>query len=115
MTDLMEKSPAYKDYYGAALEARKSIIADGLIPELSEKYEVEYSLDQGIKAACLAREDSEASNRVQLRLLERLDHIYSFQLAMIERVNLTINKQQTATRLAWVCTALLAYIAIQLS
>lgn len=115
MTELMEKSPAYKDYYGAALEAKKSAKQDELLPELNSRLEVEYTVRQGIRAACLAREDVETVARVQLSILERLDRIQLYQAHAMEKLDLKLERQRVASRFAWICTGLLIYIAWRLS
>jgi hypothetical protein len=93
-TDAASKGAVNKDYYGAALFAHNSIKTDGLEPSENEDGELEYSLQQGLKAACHGREDTVAILIIQKSILERLDTLKSI---------LTL------------CVVLLCYIAYRIS
>lgn len=115
MHELMDKSPAYKDYYSAALESRKSATSDEMRPDLNAKFEVGYTARQGIKAACLTREDVDTIARVQLSVLERLDRIQAFQYSNVEGTATALILLYKIRRLAWVAVGLLVYISYRLS
>jgi hypothetical protein len=89
-----KKSNASRDFFEAAISARRSIKQDDLLPTRTEFGGQRYTASQGIKAACLAREDSAITLTIQKSILHRLDSMKT---------------------MLWICTALLAYIAIRLS
>ena len=65
--------PADRDFFEAAIVARRSIQESELLPYRNKQGEFEYELQQGLKAACHAREDVVAISVIQRALLKRLD------------------------------------------
>jgi hypothetical protein len=65
-----------RDFYGAALAAKRHARHDGLHPDSDEYGELTYTQAQGIKAACHAREDVTAILIIQQSLLRRLETLY---------------------------------------
>jgi hypothetical protein len=94
ISDAVKKDSVSRDFYGPALVAMRSAQQDGLHPTFDEFGEPHYEAQQGLKAACQVREDAMATLLIQQAVLRRLQGL---------RV------------LAWVCLALLCYIAIRLS
>jgi hypothetical protein len=94
MEDAKKKSSADWDFYDAALLAKKFAKEDDLLPYHDEFEEQHYTVRQGLKAACYAREDVTAILLIQKSILVRLDKIKTF---------------------LWVCIVLLSYIAIRLT
>lgn len=88
------KDSVSRDFYGAALIAMCSAQQDELNPAISEYGETRYTAQQGLKAACHAREDVTAILIIQQAVLRRL---------------------QGLRLLAWVCLAVLCYIAVRVS
>lgn len=76
-------SAAEFDFYSAAQQARSSIEADNLLPKRGEYGELKYRHDQGIMAACLAREDVALIATLQLSILKRLDRNRNYMAAAI--------------------------------
>jgi hypothetical protein len=89
-----KKSPADRDFFEAALSARQSMKQDDLFPHRDENGELRYTVRQGLKAACSAREDAAVTATIQRSILVRLDGIKT---------------------LLWLCAAMLVYIAIRVS
>ncbi|WP_448228913.1 hypothetical protein [Pseudoxanthomonas mexicana] len=83
-----------RDYYGAGIKAKQSIIADELLPSPTPYGEYRYSIQQGLKAACHGREDIAAVNYMQMAILRRL---------------------QGLRWMGWIAIALLAYIAVRVT
>ncbi len=83
-----------RDFYGATLIAMRYAKQDGLHPAIDEFGENRYSVQQGLKAACNAREDVAATLIIQQSVLRRL---------------------QGLRALAWSCLAVLCYIAVRVS
>lgn len=94
MQEAKKKSTADRDFFEAALSARRSMKQDDLFPSRDENGELRYTVRQGLKAACYAREDVAVAATIQRSILVRLDSIKS---------------------LLWLCAAMLAYIAIRIS
>ena len=94
MEHAKKTSSADRDFFGAAQLARRWAIRDSLLPARNEDGDFEYELQQGLKAACHAREDVAAIAQVQRALLQRLDR----------------NRN-----LLWIAIVLLAYIAYRIS
>jgi hypothetical protein len=67
---------------------------DDLFPHRDENGEMRYTVRQGLKAACYAREDIAATATIQRLILVRLDGIKF---------------------LLWLCATMLTYIAIRIS
>lgn len=82
------------DFYSAGLTAFQSARQDGLLPNVDEFGELSYSVQQGLKAACHARQDVTGILLIQLALLRRLQNLKS---------------------LAWACLLILIYIAFRVS
>jgi hypothetical protein len=97
----LKASAASRDVALAAEMARSSAIDNGLFPVRDENGEFVYTAQQGLKAACLAREDAAATLIVQQSVLTRLDSI----LAGL----------RTIRSLVYVCVAVLAYVAYRVS
>ena len=72
LSDAAAKNSVNRDFYGAALIAKHSAQQDELFPAISEYGETRYSVQQGLKAACHAREDVTAILIIQQALLRRL-------------------------------------------
>jgi hypothetical protein len=68
-----KSSSAAFDFYTAAEKARWSVQDTKLLPRRTELGELEYRLQQGLMAACLAREDVAVIAGLQLPILQRLD------------------------------------------
>lgn len=94
MEDAKKASAADRDFFGAAQSARRSVKQDELLPVRDQFGEFRYTVRQGLKAACYAREDAAATLELQRAVLRRLDR---------------------NQHLLWVSIALLAYIAYRLS
>ena len=94
MEDAKRKSSADWDFYNAALLAKRFAKEDDLLPYHDEFEEQHYTVRQGLKAACYAREDVTAILLIQKSILVRIDRIKT---------------------VLWVCTVLLCYIAIRLT
>ena len=94
MEEAKKKSAADRDFFEAALSARRSMKQDDLFPSRDKNGELRYTVRQGLKAACYAREDVAVTAPIQRSILVRLDSIKS---------------------LLWLCAAMLAYIAIRIS
>ncbi|MES2012945.1 MAG: hypothetical protein V4445_04275 [Pseudomonadota bacterium] len=77
LSNAASKGSVDKDFYGASLFALNSIKADGLEPFENVDGELEYSLQQGLKAACHGREETAAILLIQKSILERLDTLKS--------------------------------------
>lgn len=90
----MKQSEASRDFQAmveASMEASKR---RGLLPRFDTSGNPEFTVQQGLKAACFAQESGFITAEVQLMTLHRLDR----------------NRN-----LLWVAIALLAYIALRLS
>jgi hypothetical protein len=83
-------SAADHDFFHAAQLAKTSAKENDLHPYRNENGELKYNVQQGLKAACYAREDIAAVLMIQQAVLRRLDRNRS---------------------LLWVTILLLAYIA----
>jgi hypothetical protein len=94
MEGAKKASAADRDFFGAVQSARRSVKQDELLPVRDEFGELRYTVRQGLKAACYAREDASATLELQRPVLRRLDRI-----------------QDTL----WVVLAFLAYIAYRVS
>jgi len=94
MDEARKANAAAKDFFGAAQIARRSAKKNGILPIRNEHGEFQYTIQQGLKAACHTREDVAATLQIQLTLLQRLDR----------------NRN-----LLWVAIALLGYVAYRLS
>lgn len=94
MEEGMKAGAAEQAFFGAGLAAHQSAAADGLMPSRDEEGDLVYSPQQGVKAACHAREDAAAILNIQLPALK-----------LLHQVKL----------LLWGCLAVLAYIAYRVS
>jgi hypothetical protein len=94
ITEAAAKDSVSRDFYGAALVAMRSAQQDELYPAVGEYGETRYAVQQGLKAACHAREDVTAILIIQQAVLRRL---------------------QGVRILAWACLAVLCYIAVRVS
>jgi hypothetical protein len=94
ITDAAAKDSVSRDFYSAALIAMRSAQQDELYPAISEDGGICYTAQQGLKAACHAREDVTAILIIQQAVLRRL---------------------QELRLLAWACLAVLCYIAVHIS
>ena len=74
---------ADRDFFEAGLVARRSIQENELLPYRNEAGEFEYELQQGLKAACHAREDVVAISVIQRALLKRLDAVKALLVVAI--------------------------------
>lgn len=94
MRDYAAENSVNYDFYSAGLTAFQSARQDGLLPNVDEFGELSYSVQQGLKAACHARQDVAGIALIQLALLRRLQNLKS---------------------LAWACLLILIYIAFRIS
>ncbi len=94
MEDGMKAGAAERAFFGAGLAAHQSAVADGLMPNRNGEGDLVYSQQQGLKAACHAREDAAAILNIQLPTLK-----------LLHQVKL----------LLWGCLALLVYVAYRVS
>ncbi|MFC7420187.1 hypothetical protein ACFQNF_09850 [Iodobacter arcticus] len=94
ITEAAAQDSISRDFYGAALIAMRSTQQDELHPVIGEFGQTRYTTQQGLKAACHAREDVMAVLIIQQAVLRRLQGI---------RI------------MAWVCLAILCYIAVRIS
>ena len=72
LTEAAAKDSVSWDFYGAALVAMRSAQQDELYPTIGEYGEIRYTVQQGLKAACHAREDVTAILIIQQAVLRRL-------------------------------------------
>lgn len=77
LKELASKSAVNYDFYNAGLTALKSMQNDELNPSISKYGEVRYSVQQGLKAACHARQDVTAILIIQQAVLKRLHELRS--------------------------------------
>ena len=94
MEDAKKSSSADRAFFTAAQSARRSAIQNDILPARTQDGDFEYTLQQGLRAACHAREDVTATLILQRDLLRRLDR----------------NRN-----LLWAVVALLLYVAYRLS
>lgn len=94
MEKAKQKSDADFDFFDAGHRARLQITSDGLLPERNADGVHQYAAQQGLRAACQAREDVIAISYIQRSVLVRLSSI---------------------RRLLWACLFLLVFIAYQAS
>lgn len=94
MDEAKKASAAARDFFSAAQIARRSAKENGILPVRNEHGEFRYTMQQGLKAACHAREDIAATLQIQLAVLQRLDR----------------NRN-----LLWAAIVLLGYVAYRLS
>lgn len=90
----MKGGAAERTFYAAALTAHQAAATEGLIPRRNEDGDLVYSSQQGMKAACHAREDIVALVNIQLPTLKLLHQV---------------------KMLLWGCLAVLVYIAYRVS
>lgn len=88
------KNGASRDFFGAAQMAKRGSKQDDLMPYRDENGELRYTVEQGLKAACHAREEVCAILILQQSVLVRLDR----------------NRN-----LLWAAIGLLLYLAFRLS
>jgi hypothetical protein len=115
MLQRMEESPARKEFYGAALEARRSAKKHGIRPYIDDHGARQLSVRQGIKAACLSREDIDTVTRTQLSLLERLDRLHVLERTTLEATSVLLKATARNRTLLWTVIWLLVYIAIKVT
>lgn len=94
LSEQAAKNAVSRDFFGAALTAKHQIKEEGLTLTVLEYGETSYTAEQGLKAACHAREDVIAILHVQHSLLKRLQGIKN---------------------LTWTCLLVLIYIAIRVT
>lgn len=87
-------SSADREFFEAGLAARRSVKEDGLMARRTENGDLRYSVQQGLRAACFAREDVAGSLILQRAILHRLDGL---------------------RKLAWLALGVLVYIAYRVS
>ena len=90
MDEAKTTSAAARDFFGAAQGARRQAEDNGILPVRNKDGEFRWTIQQGLKAACHAREDISATLQIQLAILKRLDR----------------NRN-----LLWVAIAILGYVA----
>jgi hypothetical protein len=74
---------AKRDFYEAAIFAKKEAKNNGFFPLHDKHGGFRYSIQQGLMAACHSREDITAISVIQLKLLERLDSIYGLLWTLV--------------------------------
>lgn len=94
MDETKKASAAAKDILNACQIARRSAKENGILPVRNEDGEFRWTIQQGLKAACHAREDVAATLLIQAAILRRLDR----------------NRN-----LLWVGIIILGYVAYRLS
>ncbi|WP_307505976.1 hypothetical protein [Variovorax sp. W1I1] len=75
MEEGMKAGAAERTFFSAGLAAHQSAITDGLMPSRNEEGDLVYSPQQGMKAACHAREDAAAILNIQLPALKLLHQV----------------------------------------
>ncbi|MBI5894136.1 MAG: hypothetical protein HZB79_10950 [Deltaproteobacteria bacterium] len=94
-TDELKKASATaRDFFGAVQLARRQAKENGILPVRNEHGEFQWTIQQGLKAACHAREDISATLQIQVAVLQRLDR----------------NRN-----LLWLAIVILGYVAYRLS
>lgn len=83
MDEAKKASAAARDFFGAAQIARRSAKENGILPVRNEHGEFRYTIQQGLKAACHAREDIVTTVHIQLAVLQRLDRNRNLLLVAI--------------------------------
>jgi hypothetical protein len=78
MTAFAKRSRASAEFVSAIRTARKARTVAGLDCDYDDNGGAKFTVQQGLKAACHAREDAAASLHIQLSLLERLDRLNTF-------------------------------------
>lgn len=73
INEAKKASAAASDFFSAGQKARNSAKENGILPTRNEHGEFRYTVQQGLKAACHAREDVAAIAQIQLTILQRLD------------------------------------------
>lgn len=96
-SESMKLGGASADIARAAFQARSNVRESDLFPNVDDDGRWVYTQEQGIKAACHAREDASATLILQHTQLEHLHRLAGVK------------------KLLWVCIGLLAYIASKLS
>jgi hypothetical protein len=66
-------SAAARVFFSAGQEARRQAKENGFLPARDNHGELRYTIQQGLKAACHAREDISANLQIQFAILQRLD------------------------------------------
>jgi len=94
MDEMKKASAAARDFFGAVQLARRQAKENGILPVRNEHGEFQWTIQQGLKAACHAREDISATLQIQVAVLQRLDR----------------NRN-----LLWLAIVLLGYVAYRLS
>jgi hypothetical protein len=73
MDKLKRTSAAGKVFFSAGQEARRQAKEHGILPVRDKHGEFRYTIQQGLKAACHAREDISGTLQIQFAILQRLD------------------------------------------
>lgn len=73
MDEEKKASAAARDFFSSMQIARRQAKQNGILPVRDEHGEFRYTIQQGLKAACHAREDIAATLGIQLAILKRLD------------------------------------------
>lgn len=75
MEEAMKGGAAERSFYAAAFAAHQASVSEGLTPSRDDDGELIYSPQQGLKAACHAREDAAATLNIQLPVLKMLNQV----------------------------------------
>ncbi len=78
LTDLSKRSRANADFVSAIRMARRARTDAGLDCDYDDDGGAKFTIQQGLKAACYAREDAAATLILQRNQLERLDRLNTF-------------------------------------
>lgn len=77
LTDLAKRNRANADFVSAIRLARKARTDAGLDCDYDDDGGAKFTTQQGLKAACYAREDASATLILQRNQLERLDRLHT--------------------------------------
>lgn len=87
-----KKGGAERDYFGAVRLARLQAENENLTPDRTEFGELRYTVQQGLRAACLAHEGTMAARDLQLTILKRLDRNRNYMAVVIILLICVANK-----------------------
>jgi hypothetical protein len=70
-------------YYSHLKDARWQVEGEKLLPVRTEYGELHYEIQQGLRAAALAHEESFATRNLQLAVIKRLDRNRNYMIAIL--------------------------------
>lgn len=115
MLSLMQGSAAAKEFYGAKLAARRAALLEEIMPTLHSDFSLTSTARQGIKAACLAREDGAAVLQIQMDILNRLDRIRAVEAEFDQALTMVLADVRWLKRIACAILVVLFAIAVRLA